>query len=123
MAREPAHLIDLMATVVELADATYTAGRLPMEGRSLLPSLLGKPQDERLLFWEHEGHRAVRKGKWKLVSRHREPWELYDIDVDRTETTDLASGEPGRTRELSAAWDAWAARCGVIPFEALPPKK
>lgn len=123
IAREPAHLVDVLATFVDLSGAPVPAAAPPLEGRSLLPSLLGKPQDERLLFWEHEGNRAVRKGRWKLVSRHKEPWELYDLDADRTETTDLAAREPGRVAEMTAAWHAWAARCGVVPFEDLPPKR
>ncbi|HYF00710.1 MAG TPA: arylsulfatase, partial [Planctomycetota bacterium] len=95
-----------------------------MEGVSLLPVLRGGRLGERPLFWEHEGNRAVRRGRWKLVARHRQPWELYDMEADRTETRDLAAREPERVRSMAADWDAWAARVGVLPFEQVaPPKK
>ncbi|HVK03637.1 MAG TPA: LamG-like jellyroll fold domain-containing protein, partial [Armatimonadaceae bacterium] len=68
------------------------------------------------IFWEHEGNRAVREGRWKLVAKENQPWELYDIDADRSERTDLAAKEPGRAKAMAAAWDAWAARANVLPL-------
>jgi arylsulfatase len=59
----------------------------------------------------------VRRGKWKLVRKYRQPWELYDIEADRTELNDLASGHPDLVNELEAAYQTWADRCGVIPRE------
>jgi arylsulfatase len=76
----PGHVIDLMATCVDLANAEYPrmfAGReiLPLEGRSLVP-LLGGSQEpvHPAIYWEHEGNRAIRVGDWKLVARHDQPW-------------------------------------------------
>ncbi len=118
----PAHLIDIMATCVELSGADYPrefAGQkiLPMEGVSLTPVLAGRILDRPApVFWEHEGNRAVRIGDWKLVSKHPGGWELYDIQSDRTETADLAAAQPERVREMAALWDAWAARVGVRPW-------
>jgi arylsulfatase A-like enzyme len=120
----PGHVIDLMATFVQITGAEYPGRVLPMEGRSLKAAFEGKPAPERPLFWEHEGNRAVRKGRWKLVSRFKQPWELYDIETDRTETVDLSSREPGRVREMASEWEDWARRCNVLPFdEVVPPKK
>jgi arylsulfatase A-like enzyme len=119
VSREPAHLIDIMATFVDVAGAVYPTTIPPPEGRSLRPAFEGRAQAERSLFWEHEGNRAVRRGKWKLVSRFQEPWELYDIDADRTETTNLAARHPEVARDLAAQWDAWSARCGVVPWKDL----
>jgi arylsulfatase A-like enzyme len=118
----PAHLIDIMATCVDLADAQYPAefaGEkiLPLEGISLAPVFTGKqltrPQP---LYWEHEGNRAVREGDWKLVSKHPGDWELYNIVADRTEMHNLASEHPERVKELSLQWDAWSKRVGVLPW-------
>ena len=62
---------------------------------------------------EHEGNRAVRSGKWKLVSTYPHEWELYDMTADRVERNDLAASRPDLVRTLAAAWDAWAARANV----------
>ena len=110
------HLVDIMATCVEVSGAQYPAGAevLPMEGRSLLPALRGEPETPRALFWEHEGNRAARDGRWKLVARKGHPWELYDIEADRAEMRDLSAQEPDRVARLANAWGEWAARCFVI---------
>ena len=68
------------------------------------------------IFFEHEGNRAVREGPWKLVSRHGKPWELFDLSTDRSETRDLVPAHPARLAELTALYDAWAERCGVLPW-------
>jgi arylsulfatase A-like enzyme len=115
---QPGHLIDLMATAVDLSGAKYPGGEiLPMEGVSLRSALDGKPLARSVpLFWEHEGNRAVREGKWKLVSKHKGGWELYDMDLDRTELNDLSAREPDRANSLAAQWEAWARRVGVEPW-------
>jgi arylsulfatase len=117
--REAGHVIDLMPTLVEVAGARYPAERngvkvQPMEGRSLLPSLDNRPIGRSApLFFEHEGSRAVREGQWKLVSLPGEAWELYDLQADPTEMSNLIGGEAAKARELIAAWNAWAKRCQV----------
>ena len=70
-------------------------------------------QRERPVFWEHEGNRAVRSGRWKLVSKYPEGWELYDIAADRVERNDLATKRPDLVRKLAAEWERWAARAHV----------
>ncbi len=124
LASRVGHIVDVMATCVDVSGAQHPAKIggveiLPLEGRSLLPAFRGEPETPRALFWEHEGHRAVRDGRWKLVARKGQPWELYDIEADRTELHDLSSREPDRVARLANAWDEWAARCFVIK-EATP---
>ncbi len=124
---QPGHLIDLMATCVDLAGATYPKefkGRAiaPMEGRSLAPAFANQPIQRDALFWEHEGNAAVRVGDWKLVRLGRDgPWELYDLKADRTEQQDLALAQPERVKDLAAKWEAWAARAQVKPYPAGDP--
>jgi arylsulfatase len=120
--QQPGHLIDLMATAVDVADATYPKtfdGRSiqPMEGRSLVPAFANRPIARDALFWEHEGNAAVRVDDWKLVRLGREgAWELYDVKRDRTELHDLASAQTARVRELAAKWETWAERASVKPY-------
>lgn len=120
----PGYLPDIMATVLELTGTPYPRryeGReiAPLEGRSLVP-VFGRDGLERPpMFWEHEGNAAVRIGKWKLVKRYPLDWELYDLDADRTELNDLAPQYPGRVADMAAQYEAWAARCGVIPRDRI----
>jgi len=124
LVKAPGHLIDLMATAVDLSGSKYPTeinGQKihAMEGVSLRPVLTGKAlKRAQPIFWEHEGNRAVRAGKWKLVAKENQPWELYDMEADRTEMNNLAAKHPEKAQELSAQWDAWAARANVLPLGA-----
>lgn len=115
----PAHLIDLMATCVHVANAHYPSkfnGHTitPMEGVSLAPSFRGEPiKRENPLFWEHEGNKAIRVGDWKLVAKHKRPLELYNLAEDRTELNDLSAEHPDKVKALETAWTEWAERVGV----------
>lgn len=119
---DPYQLPDIMATVLEAAGARYPDRRgphpvPPLEGSSMLPSWRGDGAEDHWLFWEHEGNSAVRRGRWKLVRKHGHPWELYDLDQDRTETEDRAADQPELVQEMITAYQAWADRCGVLPRE------
>lgn len=116
---ERGHVIDLMPTFLELANGEYpkqfnSHPILPAEGQSLIPAILSHPHPERPpIFWEHEGNRAVRVGRWKLVAEHNKPWELYDMEADRTETHDLAVDRTEKVKELQEVYRQWAERVGV----------
>jgi arylsulfatase len=121
---EPGHLIDIMATCLDLSGAEYPKDKTPVEGMSLAPLFReGRRKGHDAIYWEHEGNRAVRQGKWKLVARHKGPWELYDLDADRTELKNLADDHPDLVKELAAKHDAWAARAGVVPWDELNRRK
>lgn len=123
---EVRHLVDLMPTFLELADVK---GR-ETEGVSFL-----KKVGRRELGWEHEGNRAYRKGKWKIVSefpgtwttmypyRKKGAWELHDLEKDRSELNDLSSEMPEKVKELVAAYEAWAKRVGVVEWSRLDERK
>ena len=116
---QPAHLIDLMATCVNLAEANYPKefqGKSiqPMEGVSLVPAFSGNSLNRsQPIFWEHEGNRAIREGDWKLVKKHPGKWELYNIAVDRVEKHDLASEHADRVATMFKQWQTWAERVGI----------
>jgi arylsulfatase len=121
---QPAQLPDVMATFLEVAGIDYPAqydGRdiKPLEGFSMTPTFTNGPHPRPVLYWEHEGNKAVRRGKWKLVCRYPNPWELYDIEADRTELNDVATENPEIVREMSTLYEAWAQRCEVTPWEDL----
>ena len=124
------HLIDLMATCVDLGKATYPKKVegieiVPLQGVSIAPAFSGRKINRpNPIFWEHEGNRAIRIGKWKLVAKGaRGAWELYDIDEDRTELNDLSEKQPGRAKEMANLWEAWAIEAKAKPWPWGPKKK
>lgn len=131
---QPGHLIDIMATCVDVSGADYPevfndSTINPMEGKSLLSAFDDESLDREALYWEHEGNRAIRIGKWKLVSKpYRRPreldaieelpleeWELYDMEMDRSETNNLAIEYPDKVVEMADKWMVWAERVLVLP--------
>ena len=121
--RQPGHLIDIMATCVDVANADYpeeVEGKsiTPLEGKSLVTAFNGGDIDREAIYWEHEGNRAIRVGDWKLVAKENKPWELYDIANDRIEANDLSEQFPFTKDKLASMWDAWAARANVLPLGA-----
>ncbi len=125
---EVGHIIDVMATCVDAAGAEYPKihkGKAvtPLEGESLVPIFRdGERKGHDAIFWEHQGNRAVRQGKWKLVSAHGGSWELYDLEADRTELNNVIEAHPDKARELEALYQVWAAQCGVRPWPIKKPK-
>ncbi|MFA7368156.1 MAG: arylsulfatase [Kiritimatiellales bacterium] len=126
--RQPGHLIDIMATCVDVSGGQYPAeynGQKiqPMEGISFAPVFQGSERKEHEeIAWEHFASRGIRCGKWKLVSQTHDrwtnakpgPWELYDMETDRTEMHNLVKEMPEKVKELAARYNEWARRVGVI---------
>lgn len=135
LSHAPAHIIDVMATCLDAAQVQRPLRKpsaiLPMDGESLLPLLRGDKGSERTFFWEVEGNRAVRSGRWKLVSENpadwkslrpypqNGQWELYDLDHDRAETRNLAGQHPEIVRNFADRYDRWAKEVGVMPWQEL----
>ena len=136
-----AHVKDVMATILELTDTQYPSTSrgypvLSSDSRSLLPNMQGVERyNPETLFLEHEGNRAVRHGKWKLVSYYNEargfidgpvgtgrrtgPWELYDMDADRVELHDLSAAHPQLRDKLIEEYGRFSERTGVSDWEAI----
>ncbi len=124
----PSHLIDIMATCVDIAGAKYPSplggqSIKPMAGVSLQPAFHGeKIERGKPIFWEHEANCAVRDGKWKIVrygkmgSGATTPWELYDMDADRTEQHNLSEQHPEMVQKMADQWQAWAETSDVLPW-------
>jgi arylsulfatase A-like enzyme len=121
---QPAQLPDLMATFLDVGGASYPAERVgrpvqPCEGFSIVPAFADRSTTRDVLYWEHEGNKAIRRGGWKLVRKYPGSWELYDMEADRTEMNNLASAQLAVVAELKTLYEAWAERCNVIPYAEL----
>ena len=124
---KPLHVIDVAPTLLEIASAASitqpdkeTASSKPaIPGQSFLPLLEPslspwntltrgtEPSKDRVLWWQHEQNRAIRRGDWKLVAAGKEsPWELYNLQEDRAETTDVASKRPDLVKQLADLWES-----------------
>ncbi len=101
---------DVMATAADLAGVPAPDS---LDSISFAPTLLGEnsqPEHE-LLYWEfyEQGSRqAVRSGPWKAVRQPMfdGPIELYNLDNDLGETTDVAAEHPDVAAHMAAAMDA-----------------
>ncbi len=109
--RDPGHVIDIVPTLLELADAKTLSDAPAAPGKSLVPvfasdeSAENESSEQRTLWWFHDGHKAIRVGDWKAVAPIGEPWELYNLGNDRDESTDLAIVQGEQLEELVTQWD------------------
>ena len=104
----PGHVIDMVPTILELAGLpkAYPPPNAPAGPARSLVSAFAKdvPIKRNSIWWFHDGHRAIRVEDWKLVSLENQPWELFHLGKDRTETRNLAGQMPGKVRELEKLW-------------------
>lgn len=106
------HVVDFMATFLELADASYPEnfqGRAiaAHESRSLVPILKGGTGDRSHPYlFNHSNTHAVVKDDFKIIREGRGSWALYNLAKERTEITDLADQHPEKVAELAKIWEA-----------------
>ena len=115
----PGHVIDMMATCLDVAGVEYPTTfkdrhPLPLEGRSLLPVFQGtQRREQKNLFFSVPVNQAVRLGDWKMVNARRgAAWELYDLQSDPTETNNIAKHHPEQIERMAAAFAKWQSRVG-----------
>ncbi len=118
--------MDLYPTLAAAAGAETGAG---LDGQSFLPLLLGSDQPafkRDLFFTRREGGErymgeciwAVRRENWKLVKNSpMTGWEMFDLENDPGETTDLSKKNRGKFRELAAAMRRHIQRGGAVPWQ------
>ena len=126
----PSHVVDVVPTILELAGVAkpdhWKGQKLPQApGRSIVDSFTAdrpaNDQDE--YFWLHDGNRAIRVGDMKLVAAKGEPWELYDLSKDRSETKNLAQLEAETVGKLETAWQDTVMEFTELVKRTRPPKK
>ena len=129
----PSAQYDVMATIADLVgiDTPDT------DGISFLPTLLGREDEQEkhdFLYFEYHakgGQVAIRTGKWKgvktdLKSEPAQQWELYDLEADPFETTDVADAHPeilaqlddiAKREHASSIWENWNFMDAVVRLE------
>jgi arylsulfatase len=128
IAQQPCHVVDILPTILQATGSRYLNELdghqiQPLQGESLFDLMQGKEwQREQPIFWEHEGNSAIRLGQFKLVREHGKDWELYDMEVDRTELHDLAGKQKPLQAELLKQYQAWATQTGVQDWDSLLPR-
>ncbi|MEM9646786.1 MAG: sulfatase-like hydrolase/transferase, partial [Planctomycetota bacterium] len=121
--RNPQHVIDVASTLLDLTGAQHPASSPEPPGRSFLPEFDQSAEvDDRELWWNHDGHRAIRQGDWKAVAPEGEPWELYDFSKDRIESVDLAVSNADKLAELVAAWERQRDQAAELATRDLAPQ-
>ncbi|MDN5214916.1 arylsulfatase [Fulvivirgaceae bacterium BMA12] len=110
----PGHFIDFMATFVDITKAeyprTYHGQEItPLRGQSLLPTF-ENPGTKRNgpLYWEWRKGQAMRMDQWKIVRKDKnDPWDLYHIENDPTETHNEAQNNQDVVQELDGLFQSW----------------
>jgi len=108
---EPVISLDVMPTILSAAGTSLPTDRV-YDGKDMLPVLRGQTKQplHKALFWDDGADQwAVRAGKWKLIYR-KGSLELYNLDIDISETNNLAAEQPNLLRKLKALYDRWKAQ-------------
>lgn len=127
-AHTPTHVVDILPTILAVANGQYLTELggheiQPCQGESFLPLLQGGDwQRQQPIFFEHEGNCAIRDGQFKLVKQFGHNWELYDMEVDRTELSNLAGRNAPLEASLLKQYDGWAEATGVMDWNVALPR-
>ncbi len=99
------HVTDIVPTILDLTGVSYDSlKQVTLPGQSMR-SLFEKDTDWQHPVWfYHEGNRAIRNGVWKLVAAKDEPWELFNLQEDRTESNNLAHRCPDIVLDMEKHW-------------------
>jgi len=105
---QPCQIADMLPTLMDLAGVKYPANfggkqQPPLPGRSFAAILKNNAVlPARTLYFQLFNNLAVVDKGWRLVTAYGEPWQLYDLTHDRTETHDLAASNPEKLKQMLA---------------------
>ncbi|WP_170283956.1 sulfatase-like hydrolase/transferase [Flagellimonas olearia] len=105
--RDVIHVVDFAPTLMDITHGAIPKG---WQGNIMTQTIKNEvvTNPERTYYWNINDNKAIRKGKWKLVMANgKDQWELYDMEVDRTETNDLATSYSEKVEELKGLWQEW----------------
>lgn len=123
------HVTDVLPTLLEMTGTPLPNDRskLAPSGKSFASVLGGTTAEihqDSFVGWELFFGRAIRQNDWKAVRLlpssplmplgGSDQWMLYDLSKDSGETMDLSAANPEKLKALTDAWDAYAARNGVL---------
>ncbi|HZH58761.1 MAG TPA: arylsulfatase, partial [Metabacillus sp.] len=124
------HVTDIVPTILELLDLEMPEqikgiSQQPIHGTSMLYTLNSDEKTHKTKqYYEMIGNRGIWHNGWKAVSAHKpngdfanDVWELYNTDLDFTETNNLADIYPDKLRELIDLWWKEAETYGVFPLD------
>ena len=119
------HFVDFLPTFISFSGIEYPTKYKnittnPLAGENFMPLLKGDNWSRTTpICYEWAGHRLIRQGKWKLLSTYpKNDWELYDIENERSETTNIAKENPAKVQELIANYQQWAKQNNVRDWDS-----
>jgi arylsulfatase len=132
------HVTDIMPTILDAAgiaapETLSGVAQQPFDGVSFADSFARAraPSRHRTQYFEVFGNAAIYHDGWLLAERVRtdprfgaaqpdpaQPWQLYDLTRDFSQTEDVAAAHPEKVAELQALWQAEATRNHVLPLAA-----
>ncbi|MHA7985381.1 arylsulfatase [Rathayibacter sp. CAU 1779] len=129
------HSTDIVATVldvvgIEMPTTFRGVEQRPLDGVSMRYSFDAEPDgptQKKVQYFAMLGTRGIWKDGWKAAAIHapltghgrfdEDRWELYHVDVDRSESKDLAAEHPEKLKELIDAWFEEAEKNHVLPLD------
>ncbi len=131
------HAVDIVPTILEacgvkMPEVVHGIKQTPLAGVSMVSSFndAGAPTQKKVQYYEMLGTRGIWKDGWMAAATHgpvpsnlsnfdKDNWELYHTDVDRSQSTDLASQNPKKVEEMKKLWMEEAKKYNVLPLNDL----